>query len=50
LHFRVIYDNFSEKSAKSKRNLTGIQLAAVMLANKINPFYPDTSGDIDKDR
>ncbi|KAK2178224.1 hypothetical protein NP493_553g02014 [Ridgeia piscesae] len=46
----VIYDNFSEKSAKSKRNLTGIQLAAVMLANKINPFYPDTSGDIDKDR
>ena len=45
---RVIYNHFCNPNIDAKSNRTGIQLLGVVVANRITPYDPSTSGAIDE--
>ena len=44
----VLFENFTDKDQKSKRNATGIQMVGVVLANRLAPWRPGDGVDQDK--
>nr|QOY44576.1 DNA-dependent protein kinase catalytic subunit [Alvinella pompejana] len=44
----ILYENFSHYDLKTKRNMTGIQMTGVILANGLSPYRPNSG--VDKDR
>ena len=48
--FRVIYSHFCSPSVDARANRTGIQLLGVVVANRLPPYDPATSGSIDEQK
>lgn len=45
---RALYENFTHRDPKSTRNMAGVQMVGVFIANKMLPWRPDQG--VDKDR